>query len=401
MPTVTGLTAARLIELEDATVIGGHIDVSGHLILEQHDGGEIDAGDALVAVPSASETTEGAIELATQAEVNTGTDAVRAVTPATLAGASTTLVPAASDTVAGRVELATSAETITGSDATRAVTPAGLQAKVSSDTALGIVELATSAETITGTDTTRAVTPAGLAAASTTLVPAASDTVAGRVELATSAETITGTDATRAVTPAGLAAKVASTTAQGIVELATDAETVTGTDTTRAVTPTGVWAAIASGIGTERLDINPASAGDNSLVITVAAEANGRLYVDGNGSHEWGPGGGSGPDTRLYRSAASSLATDDDFLLNVAGKGVRIKEGSNARMGISTLVGGTVVVSNTSITANTRIFLTCNVPGGTPGFLRVSSRSNGTSFTILSSSGSDTSQVAWFLMEPA
>lgn len=37
-------------------------------------------------VIAASETVPGIIELATQAEVNTGTDAVRAVTPATLAG---------------------------------------------------------------------------------------------------------------------------------------------------------------------------------------------------------------------------------------------------------------------------------------------------------------------------
>lgn len=36
--------------------------------------------------PPASETTAGLIEIATQTEVNTGTDAVRAVTPATLAG---------------------------------------------------------------------------------------------------------------------------------------------------------------------------------------------------------------------------------------------------------------------------------------------------------------------------
>lgn len=39
-----------------------------------------------VAVPQASETVQGKIELATQAEVNTGTDTERAVTPATLAG---------------------------------------------------------------------------------------------------------------------------------------------------------------------------------------------------------------------------------------------------------------------------------------------------------------------------
>lgn len=36
-------------------------------------------------VPSASETVEGTVELATQSEVNTGTDALRVVTPATLA----------------------------------------------------------------------------------------------------------------------------------------------------------------------------------------------------------------------------------------------------------------------------------------------------------------------------
>ncbi len=37
-------------------------------------------------VPQATETTQGKIELATQSEVNTGTDTERAVTPATLAG---------------------------------------------------------------------------------------------------------------------------------------------------------------------------------------------------------------------------------------------------------------------------------------------------------------------------
>jgi hypothetical protein len=42
--------------------------------------------------------------------------------------------PAATDTVAGVVELATNAETQTGTDATRAVTPAGLQSKVSDST---------------------------------------------------------------------------------------------------------------------------------------------------------------------------------------------------------------------------------------------------------------------------
>lgn len=68
----------------------------------------------------------------------------------------------ASTSAAGAVELATDAETITGTDATRAVTPASLAAKVASATASGIAELATIAETDTSTDAARVVTPDGL-----------------------------------------------------------------------------------------------------------------------------------------------------------------------------------------------------------------------------------------------
>lgn len=80
----------------------------------------------------------------------------------TLAADLTLSVGASSTTATGVVELATSAETQTGTDTVRAVTPAGLQSKVASETASGIVELATAAETTTGTDNTRAVHPAGL-----------------------------------------------------------------------------------------------------------------------------------------------------------------------------------------------------------------------------------------------
>jgi hypothetical protein len=69
-------------------------------------------------------------------------------------------------------------------------------------------------------------------------------------------------------------------------------------------------------------------------------------------------------------------------------------------MGVVTLVGGTATVANTSVTANSRIFLTSQTDGGTPGFLRVSARSAGTSFTITSGSGTDTSTVAWVIFEP-
>jgi len=88
----------------------------------------------------------------------------------------------------------------------------------------------------------------------------------------------------------------------------------------------------------------------------------------------------------------------DTLNLGTAGGGIAIKAGANARIGVSTLVGGTVTVANTSTSANTRIFLSRETTGGTTGNLS-STRINGTSFTINSSSGTDTSTVAWHLIE--
>jgi hypothetical protein len=86
---------------------------------------------------------------------------------------------------------------------------------------------------------------------------------------------------------------------------------------------------------------------------------------------------------------------------NVAGFGLHVVEGSNAKMGTATLAAGTVTVATTAVTANSRVFLTNQSAGGTPGFLRVSARTAGTSFAVTSSSGSDTSTFAWLLVEPA
>lgn len=70
----------------------------------------------------------------------------------------------ATETVEGLVELATNAETQTGTDTARAVTPAGLASLTATESRDGLVELATAAEVATGTDTARATTPAGIAA---------------------------------------------------------------------------------------------------------------------------------------------------------------------------------------------------------------------------------------------
>jgi len=105
-------------------------------------------------------------------------------------------------------------------------------------------------------------------------------------------------------------------------------------------------------------------------------------------------------DTRNQLGDVATLLRTS--LYGTVGQGVAIKEGTNARLGTATLVAGTVTVANTSVTANTRIF--CSIDSGTQtnaGFLRVSARVAGTSFTITSSNAGDTSGVSWLLIEPA
>jgi len=93
--------------------------------------------------------------------------------------------------------------------------------------------------------------------------------------------------------------------------------------------------------------------------------------------------------------------TRDALRIGTEGGGLAVAEGTNARSGVATLVAGTVVVPNTSVTANTRIQLTAQTSGAAPGALRVSARTPATSFTISSTSGTDTSVVAYFMVEPS
>lgn len=88
-----------------------------------------------------------------------------------------------------------------------------------------------------------------------------------------------------------------------------------------------------------------------------------------------------------------------NVLVSTLGKGLQIKTGTNSKLGTTVLVGGAATVSNTSVTANSRIFLTSQTDGGTVGFLRVSTKTAGTSFVITSSSALDISTVAWVIFE--
>ena len=88
-----------------------------------------------------------------------------------------------------------------------------------------------------------------------------------------------------------------------------------------------------------------------------------------------------------------------ELFVEVAGKGLTVKGGANARIGTAILVGGTVTVANTNITAQSRILVTSQVDGGVVGFLRVNNIVAGVSFDIVSSNALDTSTVAYWIVE--
>lgn len=128
----------------------------------------------------------------------------------------------------------------------------------------------------------------------------------------------------------------------------------------------------------------------------VSTEAGADAFAANTGYMEYGA-----DNTQTIKSFPFRVDQDGNVSIKTAGSGLSVAEGSNAKQGTAVLSGGTKVVSNTAVTANSRIFLTSQVDGGTPGWLRVSARTAGTSFTITSSSGTDTSTVAYFITEPA
>ncbi|WP_220017912.1 hypothetical protein [Candidatus Rhabdochlamydia oedothoracis] len=106
---------------------------------------------------------------------------------------------------------------------------------------------------------------------------------------------------------------------------------------------------------------------------------------------------------RQVATILNSSASISGVAISELGAGFLIKEGSNARMGVVTLSAGTATVLNSTVTANTRIFLTVNRQSSLNllGFLRVSGRTPGVSFSISTGIALDFgSVVSWLLIEP-
>lgn len=204
----------------------------------------------------------GLVELATVEEVNAGVPGL-VVTAAALDQRKST------ETLHGLVELATNAETQTGTDIYRAVTPAGLASLTASTTRSGLVELATNAETQSGADNVRAVTPAGLASLT------ASTTRAGLVELATVDEVLAGASGL-VVTAGALGARTSTLNRTGIIALASQAEADAGVVDNKAMTP-AVQRRLQ--VPNFRYERNSLSLAENVLTTTFNFDSGGGLYL--------------------------------------------------------------------------------------------------------------------------
>lgn len=127
--------------------------------------------------------------------------------------------------------------------------------------------------------------------------------------------------------------------------------------------------------------------------------------ITGNENTWIGTRSGPGTTTQLSNSIAigvdAVVSANDTWVVGKLGTKQAIAEGTNACMGLATLVAGVATVNTNKVTANSRIFLTTNVPGGTVGTPYVWQRTPGTSFTISSTTALDTSSVAWEIKEPA
>ena len=110
---------------------------------------------------------KGLVELATETEAKAGTDATKAMTPATVKAAFDNAFASATEEQRGTVRLATPDEARAGTDATTAVSPATMKAAVD--------DRAASAEEVSvGTSTSKFVTPATLK----TVIDALNETIA-------------------------------------------------------------------------------------------------------------------------------------------------------------------------------------------------------------------------------
>ena len=204
------------------------------------------------------------------------------------------------------------------------------------------------------------------------------------------------------------------------------------------------WVAIAglaenSFLGQQRIgqDVNMESAGSNAqVVIHSAATLNKRMVlgynVGGNGGgfiqalnqtvaytdlylQPFGgvvlignSGANDGTAATLQVTGDSNL-TSGNFTIRTVGKGLKIKEGTNATMGVATLASGTATIATTAIATGDRVILTRQGKGSSTaiGSLELGTVTAATSFVVNALKADatvetgDLSVVHWLIIKPA
>jgi hypothetical protein len=157
-----------------------------------------------------------------------------------------------------------------------------------------------------------------------------------------------------------------------------------------APTVTGTTSVTASGFNS--ISITPATTGNAPTIASVGGNVNVSLQINTQGSGGINLNAATAVTTGTFNSAGQIGTT-------TAGAGLTIKGGTNAKIGTVTLAAGAATVANTSVTASSVIFLTVQNGTTTTGTVSVGTITAGTSFTIVSSNTSDTTTVAYMIVE--
>lgn len=141
---------------------------------------------------------------------------------------------------------------------------------------------------------------------------------------------------------------------------------------------------------------------DNDFILSTAA-----TVIDGTGAGTLNIGNITFPLNNLIAATltignnivkSGYINSLSDVVLSSPGGHIEIEGGAVTDfIGSATLVGGTVTVANTNITATDRILVVRSTTGGTEGHLSYTITPS-TSFTINSSSGTDTSTVVYVII---
>lgn len=206
-----------------------------------------------VGLKDASATEKGIAMLATQADVDTGTNNTKIITPQLLEYK--LKKPQASETVYGTTRYSNPTERMDATNFTTSLTPKGihdvLDRRIATEAKTGTMKIATMAVAQAGTDDILAMTAKKVKAAIDALVPiqgTATETAKGVVKIATLQETVDGVSREgTAVSPYSFSKANATENKFGTIKIATAAEMRSTTIDNVAVTPKKLNAMRATG----------------------------------------------------------------------------------------------------------------------------------------------------------